>query len=77
MAFSEDTKNAAWRRAGGKCECTRSVCSHHAGRCNESLTAGNWHAHHKTAEIIGGSDNLSNCEALCIRCHKNTRTYGA
>jgi 5-methylcytosine-specific restriction endonuclease McrA len=76
MAFSEETKNAAWRRAGGKCECTRN-CAHHRGRrCNAALTAYNWHAHHKTALASGGDDSLSNCEALCIPCHKNTGTFG-
>jgi cytochrome c553 len=34
------------------------------------------HAHHKTAVASGGSDNASNGEALCIRCHQNTGTYG-
>ena len=37
---------------------------------------GGWEAHHKTAAASGGSDTLSNCEILCIPCHKNTRTYG-
>jgi hypothetical protein len=76
MAFSEETKSAAWRRAGGKCECTRTVCTHHRGRCNAELSAGKWHAHHKTAEDAKRDDSLSNCEALCIPCHENTRTYG-
>lgn len=76
MAFSEGTKNAAWHRAGGKCECTRKTCKHHSGRCNAALTAYKWHAHHKTAIAAGGDDSLSNCEALCITCHENTRTYG-
>lgn len=74
MAFSQETKDAAWRRAGGKCECTRITCSHHAGRCNAGLSK--WHAHHRTAVTSGGSDELSNCEALCITCHQNTGSYG-
>jgi len=74
MAFSEETKNQAWRRAGGKCECTLKTCSHHTGRCNSSLSK--WHAHHKVAVASGGDDTLSNCGALCVRCHENTRTYG-
>ena len=76
MPFSEETKQQAYRRAGGKCECTRQ-CSHHLGRrCNAPLTTGNWEAHHVTAESVGGSDGLSNCEALCVRCHKNTESFG-
>lgn len=77
MAFSQETTSAAWRRAGGQCECTRKTCSHHAGRrCQNPLEAHKWHAHHKTAVASGGDDTLANCEALCIPCHENTRTYG-
>jgi 5-methylcytosine-specific restriction endonuclease McrA len=75
MAFSDEVANAAWRRAGGKCECTRLNCGH-SGRCNAALTANNWHAHHRTAVVVGGADTLSNCEALCIPCHRKTASYG-
>ncbi len=76
MAFSKEVAAAAWRRAGGKCECTRKSCENHTGRCNDPLTAEKWHAHHITAVASGGADTLSNCEALCIPCHENTLTYG-
>ena len=70
MAFSEDTKHAAYQRAGGRCECLRQSCSaHDAGRCGRLLMAG-WHAHHVRAPSEGGSDELENCEALCIPCHE-------
>jgi 5-methylcytosine-specific restriction endonuclease McrA len=75
MPFSQGTKDAAFSRAGGVCECTRK-CSHHTGRCRATLR-GEWHAHHKTAEAAGGTDDLSNCEALCQTCHKNTETFGS
>jgi 5-methylcytosine-specific restriction endonuclease McrA len=74
MAFPEEVKKAAYNRAGGKCECTRSGCNH-SGRCNASLSGG-WHAHHIHASSLDGHDGLSNCEALCIPCHKNTQSYG-
>ena len=74
MAFSQDTKDAALLRAGVKCECTRTTCGHHIGRCYATLDE--WHAHHMTAVSSGGSDILSNCEALCVPCHENTGTYG-
>ena len=48
MAISETTKQALYRRAGGKCECTMKVCGH-SGRCNKGLTPGYWDAHHLTA----------------------------
>lgn len=75
MAFPQSVIDQAWKRSGGKCECTRSSCKH-IGRCNKVLTAHNWHAHHKTSVAAGGADTLSNCEALCVPCHENTRSYG-
>ena len=85
MAFSDSVIAAAWQRAGGMCECGRNSCGHGPWRCNKTLNwnargndyaAGGWEAHHKTAVASGGTDTLSNCEILCIACHKNTRTYG-
>jgi 5-methylcytosine-specific restriction endonuclease McrA len=73
MAFPKSVTDAAYRRAGGKCECTRSSCGH-TGRCNKTLNK--WHAHHITSVAAGGADTLSNCEALCVDCHENTRSYG-
>ena len=71
MAFSQETLNAAWRSAGGKCE-----------RCNKELDPENkksgmkWHAHHRTSVDAGGSDGVSNCEILCVPCHEKTYSYG-
>jgi len=75
MAISESTRQALYQRAGGRCECSMSLCKHHrAGdRCPHYLSLGIWEAHHRTA---GGPDTLSNLIALCATCHKNTRTYG-
>ncbi len=69
-------KDKLYKRAGGRCECTMSVCKHHVGRCNKSLVPGYWDAHHKTSVRSGGEDSLSNLVAMCATCHKNTRTYG-
>ncbi len=73
MAVSQETRSALYQRAGGRCECTMSVCSNHrAGqRCSRGLYI--LEAHHRTA---GGPDTLSNLIAMCATCHKNTRTYG-
>lgn len=82
MAFSETTKNEAYKRSGGRCECTRqhqgnAQAPHHGVRCARTFTRhGNWEAHHITAISSGGSDSLSNCEVLCTECHKLTGTYG-
>lgn len=74
MAISEETRRQLYRRAGGKCECTMNNCTH-VGRCNKDLGS-NWEAHHRTSVAAGGSDALSNLIAMCVICHKNTRTYG-
>lgn len=83
MAFSEVTKDQAFARSGGRCECNRlhtgvTSAPHHGGRCTNTFTRhGNWEAHHKVAVSSGGSDNLSNCEVLCVKCHQLTQTYGS
>ena len=85
MAFSNATVLAAWQRAGGRCECGRSNCGHGPWRCGKVLNwnsrgkdyaSGGWEAHHKVPVYLGGSDTLSNCQILCIPCHKNTPSYG-
>jgi 5-methylcytosine-specific restriction protein A len=75
MAFSEEVKLLAWKRAGGKCECGLSGCGHGA-RCNADLSGRTWHAHHVVSEQAGGSDALGNCQVLCVPCHENTGSYG-
>lgn len=86
MAFSDFTVRQAWTRSGGRCECQRVTHTHgYLNRCTRMLSwnqRGNdnsiygWEAHHKTAVASGGSDALSNCEILCIECHKKTKSYG-
>jgi 5-methylcytosine-specific restriction endonuclease McrA len=78
MAFSEETKQAALRHAGGQCECRRLSCPEHptTNRCQTKLVNGRYEFHHITAVSSGGSDGLSNCEVLCIPCHQQTQSYG-
>ncbi len=75
MAVSKETKQKLYERAGGRCECTMSVCDHHraGARCPHGLSWGVWDAHHRSAN---GGDDLGNLIAMCATCHKNTRTYG-
>lgn len=80
IPFPDSVVEEAWQRSGGKCECTRTTHGHH-GRCNATLYKsrrgyegyGGWEAHHINAN---GPATLSNCEILCIECHKKTQTYG-
>lgn len=76
MAFSETVKDQAFRRSGGRCECTRG--SHgHSGRCPNRVTRHSAHFHHVHAQSQGGHDGLSNCEVLCVTCHKLTPSWGS
>jgi len=81
--FPENVVQQAWRRAGGKCECERVTCSNHYSTPHGKILTwnargddnhpGGWEAHHKDSN---GPATVSNCEILCIPCHKNTRSYG-
>ena len=77
MAFSEATKDAAYRRSGGQCECTRQD-GLHRGRCPVRIprTGPRVQFNHKHAARLGGGDGLTNCEALCTPCHQATASYG-
>lgn len=68
MAFSDNTKELALIRAGNQCECERWTHTHD-GRCSTQLTTSNTEFHHVTAVASGGGDGLTNCEALCQKCH--------
>jgi len=80
-AFPQDVVDQAWERSGGRCECTRSSHPHGAKRCPKKLNKGSrgkesemgWEAHHI---VTTGPATLSNCQILCMECHKLTRSYG-
>jgi len=76
--FPDSVVNAAWERAGGKCECTRATHSNHYGRNRGKELVwenrgregrGKWETHHKVRDV---PDTLSNCEILCWECHSQT-----
>ncbi len=75
MAFNDSDRQAAYRRAGGMCECKMATCNHILGRCYSTLGS-DWELHHQHSQAAGGSDALSNGIAMCIPCHQRTRTYG-
>lgn len=73
MGFSEQMRRVIFDKANGECEkCGKKLAfeNHKEGEW------GAWEAHHKTALSSNGSDNPSNGMALCLKCHKETRTYG-
>lgn len=73
MAFSSEVKKIIFDKANGKCEsCGKQLVfeNHAEGQ------RGAWEAHHKTSVASRGADIASNGKALCLACHKATRTYG-
>ena len=68
---SQQLRDEAFKRAGGRCECEMTVCGH-SGRCSAVLR-GPWELHRRKA---GGPYELGNVIAMCQTCHRNTRTYG-
>lgn len=76
MAFTEQVKDQAFRRAGGRCECRRKEHSHLTGHCWSLMSRSAAQFHHVHAFARGGTDALSNCEVLCRSCHKKTDSYG-
>lgn len=77
MAFPDSVKDMAFRRSAGRCEC-RQVAhpAHPSGRCVTNITRHSAEYHQIQSEASGGSDFLTNCKALCRRCHQLTPSYG-
>jgi len=61
--------------AGGMCQCRGRNCKHHrpGRRCGARLVSPHWQAHRQRS---GGKYILSNTTAMCVRCHRNTRSFG-
>ena len=57
MAFSESTKDSAFRRSGGHCECRRKT-HNHPGRCPTNVTRHSAEYHHRLSADAGGGDGL-------------------
>jgi hypothetical protein len=77
MGFNDRVLREAWRRAGGRCECTRTTHDHY-GRCNEPLIwknrdkagRGGWLERSKSGHY---EDAVKDCQILCLDCY--TLTY--
>lgn len=68
--FSKKTKREALKRAGYRCEATGPAFGFQPGqRCNCSLSLG-VQFDHVIPDALQGLNDLDNCEALCIACHK-------
>jgi len=69
---TQTLRDAVYRRAGGRCECSMVICGHHTGRCPEPLR-GEWELHRLTA---GEPYTLGNVVGMCQSCHRNMPSYG-
>jgi len=76
MAFSQETKQARSFALVDSVNVAACYALNIPPSAAPLVTAGRWHAHHKTAEASGGSDSLSNCEALCIPAMSKPRLTG-
>jgi len=73
MSFTKKQKEQIFDNAQGHCEkCNKQIVRNN----HEEGQRGSWDAHHRTSVSSGGSDSVSNGQALCLECHKETRTYG-
>lgn len=72
MPFSEETISTAATRAGARCECTMSRCSHGV-RCGRSIkNLAPVRTRHRTPVAAGGKEDLANCEVICGTCYANS-----
>lgn len=75
--FSKATKREALLRSGGECEAVGAVYGWDPGqRCSALLSYGVEFDHYPIRSADGGSNKLTNCAAVCIKCHSwKTRTF--
>jgi len=73
--YHTDFIDKAWKRSGGKCECTRWSHAHNVIRCGQELVwenkgkegKGRWETYHISR---AGPDTAANYEILCATCYK-------
>ena len=66
--FSNDIVKSAWKRAHGRCEkCKKDLVWDNRDKDGQR---GAWNAHHIIPVADGGWPVLSNCQILCLNCHK-------
>jgi len=77
VAFSDSTKDEAFKKSGGQCQCRREECPEkHYVRCPTSVTRYEARYHHIVAVAAGGNDGMSNCAVLCIPCYLGLQAEG-
>ena len=75
MAVSDSVKSEAFKRAGGRCECTRPHTGeksppHGGAKCPRGFPeVWGWQPYEKVPLSKGGKDSLDNVEVLCQECY--------
>jgi hypothetical protein len=69
IIFSDAVKLRTYQNAGLQCQCVAGCPEHPKGRCMVFI----WHYHEAHYYPIDpdGSDDIHNCQMLCLRCHRN------
>ena len=71
VEFSREVKRAALRRSRGTCEAKGATYGFPRGvRCNANLAYGVEYDHFPIRAVDGGSAELENCAAVCVKCHR-------
>jgi hypothetical protein len=66
MADLESIRQKVFERAGGRCECRRSLHLHIV-RCDHPLL-GDWAVHQSVPGPVEGIDPMRNVQGLCVEC---------
>ena len=71
--FSEETIQARWEYANGRCEkCGKRLDENKRGF---EYGGNGWTAHHYIARSKGGTGSFENCRILCNPCHGDTSSF--
>ena len=70
-AVSDATRDAAFARAAGRCECTRVCPTHARDRCRQVLVPGLWRIYSRKPIQTGAPETVTDYRAFCLTCYVN------
>jgi hypothetical protein len=68
LEFTNKTKNAAYKRSNGICECHRVPMLNRPQGCGQKLTEGRIRYEHIVPDEIRPDNSLENCAVLALGC---------
>ncbi len=75
--ISDATRDAAFARAAGRCECTRVCPTHARDRCRQALVPGLWRLYARNPSQTGDPETAADYQAFCLTCYLNAENYRA